>query len=379
MSTYSVIQFSDQDGGSISIVKNQWITPRRREVFWPPVKGSKAFEKVLADTKTPDEKWKRYAIQRVFCETDDIDKAKRKLKLVEETSDLQTEAEEEPNFKRKRNNRYISTSDEDDGHIRPPPIKKKFFNKTAAAAYYRDTRQAQPNITQDSPSTPEKTLSLLNVVDGLPVLTNSVLQDLTEDGEGRLTPVSRIRSPWSRNQQLPNLGSDVPATPSCGQGLKGLQDTVVSLLAHIKAQNDIIISILREKHTRLDLKPEFKFPIKTSEELEIVEKLLTSQENHANVVAYFKSLGGQGVNNKVSRVMKVAMSDSMASKYNFYGKRSDKKPFAELRLRACVVESLKSATTTEKDIEDGIKVWLKHAPERTKKALDNSVHQNGIQ
>ncbi|XP_061718108.1 uncharacterized protein LOC133525750 isoform X2 [Cydia pomonella] len=253
----------------------------------------------------------------LFACKDDIDKAKRKLKLVEETSDLQTEAEEEPNFKRKRNNRYISTSDEDDGHITPPPIKKKILNKTAAAAYYRET------------------LSLLNVVDGLPVLTNSVLQDLTEDGEGRLTPVSRIRSPWSRKEQPPNLGSDVPATPSCGQGLKGLQDTVVSLLTHIKAQNDIIISILREKHTRLDLKPEFKFPIKTSEELEIVEKLLTSQENHANVVAYFKSLGGQGVNNKVSRVMKVALSDSMASKYNFYGKRSDKKPFAELRLRAC--------------------------------------------
>ncbi|XP_061718107.1 uncharacterized protein LOC133525750 isoform X1 [Cydia pomonella] len=274
----------------------------------------------------------------LFACKDDIDKAKRKLKLVEETSDLQTEAEEEPNFKRKRNNRYISTSDEDDGHITPPPIKKKILNKTAAAAYYRDTRQAQPNITRvsrEAPSTPEKTLSLLNVVDGLPVLTNSVLQDLTEDGEGRLTPVSRIRSPWSRKEQPPNLGSDVPATPSCGQGLKGLQDTVVSLLTHIKAQNDIIISILREKHTRLDLKPEFKFPIKTSEELEIVEKLLTSQENHANVVAYFKSLGGQGVNNKVSRVMKVALSDSMASKYNFYGKRSDKKPFAELRLRAC--------------------------------------------
>ncbi|XP_061705141.1 uncharacterized protein LOC133516304 isoform X2 [Cydia pomonella] len=124
----------------------------------------------------------------LFACKDDIDKAKRKLKLVEETSDLQTEAEEEPNFKRKRNNRYISTSDEDDGHITPPPIKKKILNKTAAAAYYRDTRQAQPNITRDS--------------------------------------------------------REAPSTP------ESLQDTVVSLLTHIKAQNDIIISILREKHTR---------------------------------------------------------------------------------------------------------------------------------
>jgi hypothetical protein len=63
------------------------------------------------------------------CE-DDIEKAKKKLKLVEDTSDLQTEAEAEPSLKRKRPKRYVSSSDDDnDNHIRPPPLKKKTFNK----------------------------------------------------------------------------------------------------------------------------------------------------------------------------------------------------------------------------------------------------------
>lgn len=66
---YSVIQFSDKDGGTVSIVNNRWFTPRRCEVFWPPVKGSKAYERILGADKTPDEKWKIYSVQRVFCET----------------------------------------------------------------------------------------------------------------------------------------------------------------------------------------------------------------------------------------------------------------------------------------------------------------------
>jgi hypothetical protein len=35
-------------------------------------------------------------------------------------------------------------------------------------------------------------------------------------------------------------------------------------------------------------------------------------------------------------------------------------------------DSLKSESITEKNIEDSIKGWLKHAPERAKKALDKA-------
>lgn len=72
-----------------------------------------------------------------FACKDDIEKAKKKLKLVEDTSDLQTEAEAEPTLKRNRksNKRYISSSDEEfDNHIRPPPLNKKTLNNLH---YYR--------------------------------------------------------------------------------------------------------------------------------------------------------------------------------------------------------------------------------------------------
>jgi hypothetical protein len=68
----------------------------------------------------------------------------------------------------------------------------------------------------------------------------------------------------------------------------GSQDKIVSLLAHIKAQNDMILSILQERdnHTKHTLKPDFKFPLKTLEELEAVENVLTMEENYANVVSF---------------------------------------------------------------------------------------------
>lgn len=66
---YSVIQFNESDGGSVSIVRNKWLTPRRREVYWPPIKEGKAFDRQLALDNSPDEKWKLYGIQRIFVET----------------------------------------------------------------------------------------------------------------------------------------------------------------------------------------------------------------------------------------------------------------------------------------------------------------------
>ncbi|KAL4719591.1 hypothetical protein ACJJTC_019270, partial [Scirpophaga incertulas] len=65
---------------------------------------------------------------------DELDKAKKKLKLVEFTSDIQTEDEIENNNNKpskrkiKKNYRYVSSSDEDDDNdynlSRPPQLKK---------------------------------------------------------------------------------------------------------------------------------------------------------------------------------------------------------------------------------------------------------------
>ncbi|XP_047999766.1 uncharacterized protein LOC125236891 [Leguminivora glycinivorella] len=105
-------------------------------------------------------------------------------------------------------------------------MQKRYVSSSIAdnEGDYGDSRQAQPNIAQETASIAERTLSLLTVADELPILTNSDnrLQDLAEDGDGRLTPFARQVSPRCRYEQPSNIGSDEPAaTPSRVQGLTG--------------------------------------------------------------------------------------------------------------------------------------------------------------
>lgn len=64
---YLVIEFED---GGLAVVSSNWVTPRKREVYWPPVKESKNFEKLLKrNEEVVVDTWKLHPIQRIFCET----------------------------------------------------------------------------------------------------------------------------------------------------------------------------------------------------------------------------------------------------------------------------------------------------------------------
>ncbi|XP_029669888.1 uncharacterized protein LOC115239488 [Formica exsecta] len=92
---YNIIEFDQAAGGGLAIVHTKWLTPRKKEVFWPPYKDNGSFKRALKMGEEINEKtWHIYGIDRSFYETDDLDKARRKLSLAEITSDLNTEPEE---------------------------------------------------------------------------------------------------------------------------------------------------------------------------------------------------------------------------------------------------------------------------------------------
>lgn len=90
---FAIVEFIDKEGGGLAIVSNQWLTPRKKEVFWPPVKDQQNFTKLLL--RRPDEvnteTWKLYQIKIVFYETGDYEIAKKKFEEAEVTSDIQTD------------------------------------------------------------------------------------------------------------------------------------------------------------------------------------------------------------------------------------------------------------------------------------------------
>uniref|UniRef100_A0A1Y1JYS3 Uncharacterized protein n=1 Tax=Photinus pyralis TaxID=7054 RepID=A0A1Y1JYS3_PHOPY len=82
------------ENGTVGLVHSSWFTPFKREVFWPPYKTSNTFNRALTNAEEPDQSnWTLHAVKRSFFECDDIDKARKKLKICEVTSDIQSEPE----------------------------------------------------------------------------------------------------------------------------------------------------------------------------------------------------------------------------------------------------------------------------------------------
>lgn len=68
---FALVEFSPTEaGGGLSIVNSQWLTPRRKQVFWPPYKDQKQFERSVKRTEEVNkDTWTLYNISRVFYET----------------------------------------------------------------------------------------------------------------------------------------------------------------------------------------------------------------------------------------------------------------------------------------------------------------------
>ncbi|XP_025262216.1 uncharacterized protein LOC112637211 [Camponotus floridanus] len=86
--------------------------------------------------------------------------------------------------------------------------------------------------------------------------------------------------------------------------------------------------------------------------------------------AFLCTIGGRDISTKISRILRYLFTDALASEFSFYGKRLNKRPFSDLCLKTVIVESIKRTSgVTNKEIEDGIKIWLKHAPDRQKNQM----------
>lgn len=60
---FAVIEFKD---GGISVVRSEWLTPRKKEVYWPADKEHSRFERLLLRGGEISENWTPFPIVRIF-------------------------------------------------------------------------------------------------------------------------------------------------------------------------------------------------------------------------------------------------------------------------------------------------------------------------
>lgn len=60
------MEIEGNDDNSLAIIHSQWLTPRKGEVLWPPVKTQDNFNKLLRKGEHSTEKWNIYKIRKIL-------------------------------------------------------------------------------------------------------------------------------------------------------------------------------------------------------------------------------------------------------------------------------------------------------------------------
>ncbi|XP_032688422.1 uncharacterized protein LOC116852321, partial [Odontomachus brunneus] len=141
-------------------------------------------------------------------------------------------------------------------------------------------------------------------------------------------------------------------------------------------QNDQIMQILKVTNNSIATVPTFnqlpQLPcillLATFEDVTRLEEYLKKEENISTLTSYLSTIGGRGDATSITNnILRRILSDKFASFYSFLGKRNNKKSFAKLKLNDVVITSVQKAllSSTQHEIENCVKVWLKHAPQRS--------------
>ncbi|RLU23883.1 hypothetical protein DMN91_004091 [Ooceraea biroi] len=341
--SFTGIEFTDDSGGGVALVSSQWLTPRKQEVFWPPYKFQSQY---------------------------DYSKAQSKIKQAQITSDCQSEIDDILPLRRiirkpKRLAQDDDSSDDEDNALSeknkfPPPPKIVALNDKA------NEKQLLPSLSQ--------TLKSVHQI-ATPGTSNSCNSD---------PPILYSNISSDSEHSVRSSLNNVPTTSTVVE--TNFQDRfhchgivikkIFSLLVDIKEQNNKILSLLNEKQVTSNTLAHNQFrlqdlpvnlPLSTQADLDILETYLKNSQNVSTMCSYLATLGGRDITSKTNRILKYLLTDKVASNYSFYGKRMNKSPFSSLKCCSVVLQSVKSTSShTEKEIEDVIKVWLKHAPQRIK-------------
>ncbi|XP_077270984.1 uncharacterized protein LOC143902160 isoform X2 [Temnothorax americanus] len=302
---FTVIQFDEKSDADLAVVSSTWLTPRKREVFWPPYKNTSSYNKALKKHEQPDEKkWTLYEVQKIFYETDNIDVAHNKAKVAEFTSDLNTDLEGDNTIKRQRHpprRLYDNNSDDSTEEScaiskfdRPPPIKKNFLNRssennvsTLNILDEEDSSECGNNIPSNSWSnSTSRSNSTLNRI-----LNNNELDEKDSSECGNNTPSNSRSNSISRSNSTSRWNSTLNRILNNNElDEKALNKQIVDTLITIKEQNNQILAYIRKapqaKGAVIFSVPEnlpVNLPLQTDESVDLLETFITDQDNSHNL------------------------------------------------------------------------------------------------
>ncbi|XP_036138293.1 uncharacterized protein LOC118647037 isoform X1 [Monomorium pharaonis] len=370
-----------EEPGEIAVIHQAWLTPLKKEIWWPPYKTSAQFRKALSIGEEPKETWTIYELKRTFFTCDDLDKALTKIKKFEEVSDIQSSASDNNDNVKKRNRKpnlkYVVSSsseeevNENESSFRRPPKISRFVHEQQDESCHQDLTSESMIL---SPLAKTAFSSQAIRSDNSSTSTHSWTENVDALNSPKQTPCTTVSTntiPQSNSSNSTLINQDCI---SCRAHLC-FSEKIFAKVKKVREEIKELKGILRQQNTEGSIPsiPDdlaVEFPLKTREELQVLEDYLNSRQNKNAMSLYFTTLGGDSISTKTNRILKLVLSNELAATFNFTG-TNVKEAFQKLHLKNVIVHGVQKTLplSTEKDVESAIKIWLKHAPDRIKEAL----------
>ncbi|KAB0794081.1 hypothetical protein PPYR_13701 [Photinus pyralis] len=345
------VEFDARSGGGVAIINRNWLTPRKQEVFWPPYKYQSDFDMAVKKAEQPSDRWRIFKLKRKLFESNEFSLAVNKLNRFEATSDVETDRDEEKRTpaKRYRKRGHYFDSEDEDGDM--------FSNNYDCLRGLQDSDDE--NVL--SPRTPSSTHSAL--------ISGCTSQRHVPRKEN-LTPPIALKNPLNTPQSENALNHILRLVVEIKQQTDQILNRLENIELQMKLANNVPIIGLRQEFLK---KFPVKFPIGNVEDFYVCDNYLKDPQNRSQLVSYLATLGGKNVASKTNNILKFILDDSVASGYSFFGMRNNKLPFSECELSKMIIDTVvQTDKCTQKEVEDVIKAWLRHAPARMKR------HSSGL-
>lgn len=354
-------------------MRDEWLTPRKKECLWPPFKLMSKCNKCLTAGTLPDENWKVYAIKRIFYETDDLIKAREKCKKAESDSEILTAVEE--NGKRKRKRKVINYDSDDESNQEsekqikleyPVPPKKHVKDPLLIEPVTEATapRSCTNECNVDSPLLAHKITSPVFFVQNFnidsPLLSPHTLSNTEELDAPPLNDLFTLTRKVTQNSNLDKINATLDVI---GKYLGDIKHEMKELK---QTQDDILLK-LSSTYAQASLPENISIPLKEIEDLNNIETCLNDEENKEMLENYLSYIGGNKTTTIVRRILGRVFTNPFATQCNWTGKNSKHK-LKDLRLIVVILRAVRRNKVAEKasnaEITDVITSWFRFAKDR---------------
>ncbi|XP_042144175.1 uncharacterized protein LOC120840882 [Ixodes scapularis] len=334
-------QVPDEDAGdTVAVVHQKCINGDW--CYWPNAKSSKMINMLSERGANPSKDWKR-----VLCipieSFQSFEKARRKLKTAEDTSDLQSETDLGKGKRKRKATRISDSSDSD------VPQRRRRQPMPLAGCNAMDDEGSSGPPTPPPAATLRALKQSSTTFSSIPacrnVATKTVSKELEPEGLRRHT----LEALHMIRLMLDNLTA--------------LMGTVLEALNKHTEEDDDDDCPFQEPHASYDSFMEFECQLQASEAM------------RKKLVHWFAGLGGKTVGATTRRLLEALMTQNVAVNFSWKGQKGKAK-FQQLQCVELIYQAVKRnprITTTRHDIEEVIKTWLRHAAEKLRKLEESGL------